>query len=146
MQIDNTLARIIVDVQKAFKEKYNKDSDFNDIVDIVNTQMTATVYGFDRNISSYWKGFLKFLWTNRRHRLKERKELFNTVLDVDNNLTDKEREYYHYLARVVAHTKYKEVEKISLTSKKVTLPMLKAIPTNNIKFTNFTLLTKKRKA
>jgi hypothetical protein len=57
MRIDNTLAEIIVEVQKQLKDKYNKDLTFDEIVDIVDIQLSATAFGFARNIPIYWKGF-----------------------------------------------------------------------------------------
>ena len=41
MRIDNTLAEIIVEVQKQLKDKYNKDLTFDEVVDIVDSH---TVY------------------------------------------------------------------------------------------------------
>ena len=53
MRIDNTLAEIIVEVQKQLKDKYNKDLTFDEVVDIVDIQLSATAFGFARNIPNY---------------------------------------------------------------------------------------------
>jgi hypothetical protein len=42
-------------------------------------------------------------------RKKQKKQVFKTVLDEDNNLS-KDREYYHYLARVSSSINYKTLE------------------------------------
>lgn len=44
MRIDNTLAEIIVEVQKQLKDKYNKDLTFDEVVDIVDIQLSATAF------------------------------------------------------------------------------------------------------
>lgn len=145
MQIDNTLAEIIVEVQKRTKEKYNKDLTFDNIVDIVDIQLSATAFGFARNIPIYWKGFLKFVWTNRRERNKEKNELFRTVLDENNNLSPKDREYYHYLARVSSNINYKTLERLGVNAKALTVDEVKAIPSNSPHFLNFKVLVKKKR-
>jgi len=144
MEIDNTIAEIIVEIQKRFNTKYNKDLTFEQVVEIVNIQFTSTAFGFARNIPVYWKGFLKFIWTNRRERNKDKQKLFANVLDVNNNLSDKEREYYHYLARVVAHSSYKELEALSLKAKALTSEEVKAIPTKTPHFRVFKSILQKK--
>jgi hypothetical protein len=145
MQVDNTIAEIVVEIQKRTKAKYNVDVTFDEVVEMLDIQFTATAFGFARNIPIYWKGFLKFIWTNRRERAKYKKELFGKVLDENNNLTDKERKYYHYLARVNAHTLYKDLEKLGVNSKALSGEEVKVLPSNSIHFTNFKPLTKNRK-
>lgn len=145
MQLDNVLAEIIVEVQKRTKAKYDIDITFDQVVEMVNVQMTATVYGYARNITIYWKGFLKFIWTNRRERAKYKKDLFGTVLDKNNNLTPEEREYFHYLARVNAHVLFKELQTLAVNSKALTGEEVIALPTNTPAFRNFTLLVTKIK-
>ena len=144
MRIDNTLAEIIVEVQKQLKDKYNKDLTFDEVVDIVDIQLSATAFGFARNIPIYWKGFLKFIWTNRRERNKEKNDLFRTVLDEDNNLSPKDREYFHYLARVSSHINYKTLERLGVNGKALTVDEVKAIPSNSPHFLNFKVLVKKK--
>ena len=144
MRIDNTLAEIIVEVQKQLKAKYNKDLNFDEVVDIVDIQLSATAFGFARNIPIYWKGFLKFIWTNRRERNKEKNDLFRTVLDEDNNLSPKDREYFHYLARVSSHINYKTLERLGVNAKALTVDEVKAIPSNSPHFLNFKVLIKKK--
>lgn len=145
MQIDNTLAEIIVEIQKRVKDKYDKDITFDRVVDIIDIQLSATAFGFARNLPIYWKGFLKFIWTNRRERCKEKNELFKAVLDENNNLSDKDREYYHYLARVSSHINYKKLEKLGVNSKALTVDEVKAVPSNSPHFLNFKVLVKKKK-
>lgn len=145
MHIDNTLAEIIVEIQKRTKDRYNTDVTFEQVAEIINVQMTATAFGFARDIPIYWKGFLKFIWTNRRERARYKKDLFGTVLDENNNLSPKEREHYHYLARVNAHSKYKELEKLGINSKALTAEEVLNTPSNSIHFINFKMLIKKRK-
>ena len=144
MRIDNTLAEIIVEVQKQLQDKYNKDLTFDEVVDIVDIQLSATAFGFARNIPIYWKGFLKFIWTNRRERNKEKNDLFRTVLDEDNNLSPKDREYFHYLARVSSHINYKTLERLGVNAKALTVDEVKAIPSNSPHFLNFKVLIKKK--
>jgi len=143
VEVDNVLAEIIVEIQKRLKAKYNTDITFEQVVDIINIQFTATAFGFARNIPVYWKGFLKFIWTNRRERNKEKRELFGTVSN--GNLTPEEREYYHYLARVVSHSNYKELEKLGVNAKALSAVQVKAIPSNSPHYRNFTSILKKRK-
>ena len=144
MRIDNTLAEIIVEVQKQLKDKYNKDLTFDEVVDIVDIQLSATAFGFARNIPIYWKGFLKFIWTNKRERNKEKNDLFRTVLEEDNNLSPKDREYFHYLARVSSHINYKTLERLGVNAKALTVDEVKAIPSNSPHFLNFKVLVKKK--
>ncbi len=145
MEVDNTLAAIIVEIQKRLKAKYNKDLTFEQVVEIVDIQFISTAFGFARNIPVYWKGFLKFIWTNRRVRNIEKKKLFNTVSDINNNLTEKEKEYYHYLTRVVSHSAYKELESLGIRAKALTAIEVKAIPSNSPHFRTFTSILKKKK-
>ena len=114
------------------------------VVDIVDIQLSATAFGFARNIPIYWKGFLKFIWTNRRERNKEKNDLFRTVLDEDNNLSPKDREYFHYLARVSSHINYKTLERLGVNAKALTVDEVKAIPSNSPHFLNFKVLIKKK--
>lgn len=144
MQLDNTLARIIVEVQKALKAKHNVDMDFDDVVTVIDTQLNCTIFAFSRNIPIQWKGFLKFIWTNRRQRAADKKALFNPILDVNNHLSDKEREHYHYLARVISHSTYKELERLNVNAKALTADEVTALPTKNVKFLNFKSLANKR--
>ena len=145
MQIDNTLAEIIVEIQKRLKEKYNKDLSFDEVVDVINIQLSATAFGFARNIPIYWKGFLKFIWTDRRARNRENRELFKVVLDEDNNLSPKDREHFHYLARVSANINYKKLETLGINAKALSTEEVKAIPSNSAHFLNFKVLVKKKR-
>lgn len=145
MQIDNTLAEIIVEVQKKLKEKYNKDLDFDEVVDVIDIQMAATAFGFARNVTIYWKGFLKFIWTDRRARVRENKELFEVILDENNNLSPKDKEYFHYLARVSANINHKKLETLGINAKALSTEEVKAIPSNSVHFLKFKVLVKKKK-
>lgn len=145
MEVDNTIAEIIVEIQKRTKDKYNVDLTFDQVVEIVDVQFNATAFGFARNVPVYWKGFLKFIWTNRRVRNIEKKKLFASISDANNNLTDKEKDYYHYLARVASHISYKELEALGIRAKALSAVEVKAIPSNTPHFRTFTSLIKKRK-
>lgn len=145
MEVDNTLAEIIMEVQKRTKEKFNIDITFEETVEIIDVQITATAFGFARNLPIYWKGFLKFIWTNRRARNLESKDLFNTIFDKNNNLSPKELEYYTYLARVTTLKSYKQLEALGIHSKALTVKEVKSIPSNSTRFKNFKPLVKNRK-
>ena len=145
MIIDNTLNDIIIEIQNKVKTKYNIDLTTEQVVEIIDVQLSATVFGFARNVPIYWKGFLKFIHTNRRERAKEKKELFDNILDKDNNLTDKERAYYYYLARATSHAKFKELQTLGINAKALSVDELKATPTKSIHFKNFQLLLQKKK-
>jgi hypothetical protein len=145
MILDNVLAEIITQTQKELKAKYDIELPFEEVVDIIDIQLTATSFAFSRNVSIYWKGFLKFIWTDRRNRATYKKELFSTVADKELNLTDKEREYYHYLARVEANSKYKELESFHSKTKPLTAEEVKNLPTKSLHFFNFKPLLVNRK-
>ena len=145
MEVDNTIAEIVVEIQKRTKAKYNIDLTFEQVVEIINIQFTSTAFGFARNIPVYWKGFLKFIWTNRRRRNIEKRKLFNSISDINNNLTDKEKDYYHYLARVASKISYKELEALGVRAKALSAIEVKAIPSNSPHFRTFTSILKKRK-
>lgn len=145
MVLDNVLAEIIVQTQKELKAKYDIDLTFDEVVDIIDIQLTATSFAFSRNVSIYWKGFLKFIWTDRRNRSAYKKELFGSIADKELNLTDKEREYYHYLARVEANNKYKDLESFHSKTKTLTAQEVKSLPTKSLHFFNFKPLLLSRK-
>lgn len=143
MTLDNTLVRIITETQKAVNAKYGIDLKFEQVHEIVEVQNTSTAYAFARNIPIHWKGFLKFVWTNKRARQKE----FNALFDSINNnldLTDKERDYYTYLATVAASSAKAELDVLGRNAKALTTEEVKAIPTTVEKFRQFTCLIKQR--
>lgn len=57
----------------------------------------------------------------------KKNDLFRTVLDEDNNLSPKDREYFHYLARVSSHINYKTLERLGVNAKALTVDEVKAI-------------------
>ena len=144
MIVDNTIADIITTIQKEVKQKFDIDLDFEQVLEVINIQMTATAFGFARNIPIYWRGFLKFIWTNRRQRNKDKKELFSKVSDPNNNLTTEERAYYNYLAKIVAHSSYKELEALNIRAKGLSAKEVNNIPSNSNKFKVFKSLLIKR--
>lgn len=144
MKLDNTLARIIVETQKLTNEKYGIDLSFEKVHEIVEVQLTSTAFGMARNIPIHWKGFLKFVWTNKRARQAQFSELFKSIDDNAHNLTDKERDYYTYLAGVAASSARSELEVLGRNAKALSPEEIKAIPTQVEKFRQFTCLIKQR--
>lgn len=144
MRLDNTLARIIVETQKLTNEKYGIDLSFEKVHDIVEVQCTATAFGLARNIPIHWKGFLKFVWTNKRARQAQFTELFKSIEDNAHNLTDKEKDYYTYLAGVAASSAKAELDVLGRNAKALTTEEVKALPTPIEKFRQFTCLIKQR--
>lgn len=144
MKIDNTLARIITEVQKAVADKYGIDLNFDQVHEVVEVQLTSTAYGLARNIPTHWRGFLKFVWTNKRARQAKFNELFASINEQSHNLTDKERDYYTYLAGVAAGSARQELDVLGRNAKALTTEEVKATPTDNNKFRQFTCLIKQR--
>ncbi len=145
LQIDNTLAEIITTVQKEVKDKYNIHLDFDIIVEVINVQCVATSFGFARKVPILWKGFAKFIWTDRINRNKETNATIAEINSPAYDLTEKEREYYRYLAVVNSARKLKELRKIGINSKALTKDEILAIPTKTHHFINFKVLCKKKK-
>jgi L-2-hydroxyglutarate oxidase LhgO len=144
MQLDNTLVEIITELQKKVKDKYNLDIEFNTIHDVVSIQMQATSLAFSRKIPITWKGFLKFIWTDRVNRNIETK---NTITEIDSDkydLTAKQREYFRYLAVVNSSKKLIELRSQGINSKPLTKEEVLAMPTKTLHFVDFKPLSKKR--
>jgi len=144
MTIDNTLARIITEVQKATADRFGLDLTFDQVHEVVEVQMTSTVYGLTRNIPIYWRGFLKFIWTNKRARKAEFDPLFKSIQDKAHNLTDKEIDYYTYLAGVAASSAKQELERLNNNAKALSPKEIKAVPSKVERFRQFTCLIKQR--
>lgn len=144
MTIDNTLARIITETQKATAKEFGIDLTFEQVHEVIEVQLTSTVYALTKNIPIHWRGFLKFLWTNKRARKEEIKSLFNAINEKAPNLTDKEISYYTYLAGVASSAAKQEAERLSRHSKAISTEEVKALPTKVEKFRQFTCLIKQR--
>ena len=144
MKIDNTLVRIITETQKAVADKYGIDLTFDQVHEVVEVQLTSTAFGLTRNIPIHWRGFLKFVWTNKRARQAQFNEVFSSIQDNAHNLTDKEKDYYTYLAGVAASSAKQELDVLGRNAKALTTEEVKALPTANNKFRQFTCLIKQR--
>lgn len=145
MHIDNTIAEIITTVQKQVNDKYKLDLSFDTVAEIVNVQYVATSFAFARKIPIAWKGFVKFIWTDRTNRNKETKEILNEIDSPSYDLTEKQREYYRYLAIINSSKKLKELKTIGINSKALTKEEIMAIPSRTIHFMDFKILCKKKK-
>jgi len=144
MNIDNTLAKIITETQKAIAKEYGIDLTFEQVHEVIEVQLTSTVYALTKNIPIHWRGFLKFIWTNKRARKAEFDPVFKAIQDNAHNLTDKEIDYYTYLAGVAASSAKQELERLSQHSKVLSPEEVKAIPTKVEKFRQFTCLIKQK--
>ena len=142
MTIDNTLARIITEVQKETAVKFGIDLTFDQVHEVIEVQMTSTVYALTKNIPIHWRGFLKFIWTNKRARKAEFDPLFKSIQDNAHNLTDREIDYYTYLAGVAASSAKRELEVLGQNAKVLSPEEVKAMPTKVEKFRQFTCLIK----
>ena len=145
MQLDNVLVEIITKVQKEVHKKYNIEVDFDTIHDIIHIQCVATAFAFSRKIPIAWKGFIKFIWTDRVNRNKETNELIKTINSPSYDLTEKEREYFRYLAVVNSAKRLKELKTINQQSTAITKDELIALPTRTPHFMDFKILCKKKK-
>lgn len=145
MYIDNTLAEIITIIQKKVYEKFGLDLTFDTIVEIIDIQMVATSYAFARKVPIAWKGFAKFIWVDRVNRNKETNKTIKEINSPSYDLTEKQREYFRYLAVVNSSKKLKELKTIGINSKALTKEEIKAIPTRTHYFMDFKPLCKKKK-
>jgi L-2-hydroxyglutarate oxidase LhgO len=144
MQLDNTLVEIITTLQKKVNNKYNIDISFDTIHDVVSIQMQATSLAFSRKIPITWKGFLKFIWTDRVNRNIETK---TTIAEIDSDkydLTAKQREYFRYLTVVNNSKKLNELRSQGINSKPLSKEEVLAIPTRTRHFVDFKPLYKKK--
>lgn len=145
LHIDNTLAEIITVVQKRVNDKYNLNLSFDTIEEIINVQCVATSFAFARKIPIAWKGFIKFIWTDRTNRNKETNATIAEINSPSYDLTETQREYYRYLAVVNSSKKLEELKRIGINSKALTKKEIMAIPSRTHHFMDFKILCKKKK-
>jgi hypothetical protein len=85
MVLDDTLFRIITQIQKEVKVNFKTDLSVEQVHGVVNAQIEATKLGFSRGITIHWTRFCKFVYTAKQKRKIE----IASYLDLLDNRGDK---------------------------------------------------------